>query len=256
MIHEKPANGEPEELTWEKLGKYAVSAGQALVGKAQDDVLFSDGDQDSLRIKRSKESSLSQAKEYVCEPEVLAKKTIMLLAAVCKDYTRANSPVSFSCDHGVGSEVSQRFSEEINKWAKSLDLLDHYGRALAFTAIDFLDDIPQSQRCKVDISALLNRQDALTIMAQIAMLWKLRCVRLMYSSSNLAEFVAKAVKLLDINRAWEEKPVDWSAAHDVELINRIVNCGLTEQIQESLHVMGETEVRTGGCFETRSSIQY
>jgi hypothetical protein len=260
MIHEQSSSREPNELTWEKLGKYAVGVGQLMVDDALEKIVqwnapmgSSEEDRNVLiRILRSKESSLSQAKEYVCEPEVLAKKTIMLLAAVCKEHARANSQLASSSDDGVGSEVLNRFGVEINKWATSLDLLDHFGHALAFTAIDFLDDIPQSQRCKVDISALLNGEGAQTIMAQIAMLWKLRSVCSIDTGCNLSEIVLKAVHRFDFGKTWDKKPVDWSDAHDVVLIKRLVDVGLTEPVLESMHVLGETEVRNGGGFDTKS----
>jgi hypothetical protein len=79
-----------------KIREYAISVGQLMVDEAQ-------GRRPRRLLKNQMIHGKPHEKENVCDPKVLAKKTIMLLAEVCNDHKRANSQVSTSCDHGSSS---------------------------------------------------------------------------------------------------------------------------------------------------------
>jgi len=177
-----------------------------------------------------KEDVARQALDYKCEPQVLAKKAIMLLAKIRDHMTPVlSSALTVRSDNGLGTKVVSWHSKEILRWATSLDLLDNNGKALAFTALDFYNDLPESERSVIEVASVLNKKGCRQVASQIALMSRLRSLFVRYKSGNLSEKIEKASKTIRTSgEKWENEPKTWSSLHDVVLLNRLVDGGLTD----------------------------
>ena len=241
----------PHCLTWQKFGLYMVRLADKSQGKVkkqldQASILYNreqdkSTSSDELRSAESalefanynfkcKELVSTQAREYTAEPETLAKKAIMLIEKLRRNMTPAIvSALTTRSDNGLGSKVLVWFRKEILKWATSLDILDDNGRPFAFTAVEFLDDLDESERTTIEVSSIFDKKCSRSVISQTAMLSRLRSI---YSASSTNDFLEK---VSTVNRTfvasrdfWSSQPTNWSAASDVILVKRLLDYGFEE----------------------------
>ena len=116
----------------------------------------------------------------------------MLLAKVYQSM----SPVQISAttkrsDNGLGAKVIQWVGKETSRWATTFDLLDGDGRPLAFTAIEFADELPE-----VEIASVIDKKGCRWVMAQIAMMTRIRALFLNHNERSILAQASRAAKQL------------------------------------------------------------
>jgi hypothetical protein len=188
---------------------------------------------DIERMAAIREQALGHAKEYLSEPELLAKKTIMMLAKINQWAATANS-VKYS---NLGPNVVEWFQNEITRWANALELLDDDGEALGFTAVDFLEDIDDDERTNIDFSGALDVEGARCVMAQIALVSRLRSFYTGNGRELLPRRLENAVSQIKDN--WEAQPEFWlvnndsTVKHDRLLLERLVRRGFAHILDDT-----------------------
>jgi hypothetical protein len=182
-----------------------------------------------------KEMVAIQAREYMSEPETLAKKAIMLLEKLRRHMgVVVVSLLTTKSDNGLGSKVLVWFRKELLNWATSLDLLDDNGQALAYTAVEFLDELPASERLSIEVSAIIDKKSSRFVFAQSAMISRLRSI---HSNAQITVFFEKMDEVsnnLAISQdAWDDQPAIWNPTHDVALVKRLLENGLCDALENS-----------------------
>jgi hypothetical protein len=207
-----------------------------------------------------KEDVVAQADEYASEPETLAKKVVMLVAKIrqhCGPTTVGAYTVR--AYHGLGTKTLAWQDKETSRWAGSLDLLDNGGQPLGFTAVDFMYDVPDEDRSKIQISSILDKKGSRQILAQISMITRLRAITKSYNRKDLDRKIEKAVKnILDGGDIWENQPQWWLSVtssgnatvyqSDKTLLCQLMEMGLTDELLEVTLTSGkEDKVSTFAC---------
>ena len=211
-----------------------------------------------------KEDVVRQANDYRCEPSVLAKKCIMLLAKIREHMPSVvTSTLAVRSDNSLGSKVMNWLGKELTRWATTLDLLDNYGKPLAFTAVEFLNDLPENERSSIEVSAVFDKKGCRLVAAQVAMMSRLHSVFMLYDGHSLSEKIVKAAKTAEAGGdKWDKEPAGWSSASDVVLLNRLVDSGMTDIFlrgtcsfgQESVAAFASSSFRlTKGALQTRAN---
>lgn len=214
-------------VTWVTLGKSVVELGRIFLEKAAakvemvqsavgDPASMSVIKQNASRIEEdyyNKETALGQATDYAAEPETLAKKTIMMLEKL-RRHMGSVSVTAFTArsDNGLGSKILVWIRKQLHRWASSLDLLDDSGRPLAFSAIDFLPDLSESEKDSIHVAAILDRKGCRCVISQIAMLTRNRSLLDSRSREELLLKIDKAAKTVSATGdAWGKQPEWWTA---------------------------------------------
>lgn len=177
----------------------------------------------------SKENLLVQARDYSKEPETLAKKTIMLLAKV----NQILSPVQpFAKDgHGLGSDVILWMGVVIQKWAGALDLLDEANQPLAFTAIEFLDELPEDERTSIEIASVFDKKGCRFVLSQITLLTRLRSFVVEYERATFVDAIKRIYpQAPELSDESHRMPKVWDKEYDAVLLYRLVELGLSTKI--------------------------
>ena len=244
------------KLTWASFGELVVDLAQKVfetakqnLSKTQDeyrrisdvttDTILEDHQDRSVAraafdaAKRSyleKEDVVRQANEYLSDPSVLAKKCVMLLAKIREHMGTVHmSALTVRSDNSLGPKVLNWLGKELTRWATSLDLLDNYGRPLAFTAVEFLNDLPESERSSIEVFAAFEKKGCRFVVAQIAMMSRLRSVFVSSEGRSLSEKIVKASRMVKSGgEKWDKEPAGWSPESDVVLLRRLVDSGLTD----------------------------
>ena len=182
---------------------------------------------------KCKELVSTQAKEYTSEPETLAKKAIMLLEKLRRHMPAVIiNAMTTKSDCGLGSKVLGWFRKELLKWATSLDILDDNGRPFAFTAVEFLDDLDESERTTIEVSSVFDKRSSRSVICQTAMLTRLRSI---YMVSSLENFYRKIIcatdSIVELQDFWRNQPENWDTNSDVELVRRLLENGFGEALR-------------------------
>jgi hypothetical protein len=186
------------------------------------------------------QSVYEQALEYAAEPETLAKKCVLLLAKVKQRMTALNLAPSFArSDMGLGVKVIAWLSKEIGRWANALDLVDDRGHPLAFTAMDFLEDVAEDDRESITICTVFDKKGCRAVASQIALMTRIRSIFALYEGTKLHGKIQFAVKKVhSAEGVWESQPEQWVAESDYVLLHRLMDCGLTDELLESTKNFG------------------
>jgi hypothetical protein len=181
---------------------------------------------------KCKELVSTQAKEYTSEPETLAKKAIMLIEKLRRHMSAVIvSALTTRSDNGLGSKVLAWFRSELLKWATSLDILDDNKRPFAFTAVEFLDDLDESERTTIEVSSIFDKKSSRSVICQTAMLSRLRSI---YSGSSTETFLEKVNAVNSTFVAsrdfWPSQPKSWNAVSDVVLVKRLIENGFEKAL--------------------------
>ena len=181
------------------------------------------------RMQALKERAVYQAAEYATEPDTLAKKTIMMMAKINR---YMGKPIKY--DYGLDHKVMACLDADIQHWASSLDLLDNVGRPLGFTAVDFIDDLPEPERTAIEISAILDKKGSRGIMSQTALMSQLRSIFLSCIQSGSKDQLLDAAASNVASRNWDAKPPWWgkqvqgdgsTIQHERLLLERLLRSG-------------------------------
>jgi hypothetical protein len=196
------------------------------------------------RVFVARESAAEQATEYAADPETLAKKTIMMLEKL----RRHMVPVSLSqnairsADNGLGAKIVLWLAKEIERWSISLNLVDDKNCPLAYTAVDFLEDLSEDEKSGVDIAAAFDKKGCRNVLSQIASVSRIRSVYVEYRYEDLLVKMVKATKnLVASGDVWEQKPEWWgppsqtrgSTGHDGLLLERLLGSGYDSVLESN-----------------------
>jgi hypothetical protein len=192
------------------------------------------------------EAVVAQADEYGSEPETLAKKAVMLIAKVREQWSvTIVKKYTERAYHGLGCRTMVWLENEVARWAHSLDLLDSTGKPLAFTAVDFLDDVPDTERAKIQISSMLVPKHSRQVVAQVALVTRLRSMASLWDENEFNDKIDRAVKKnVEGEDVWENEPPWWrstvtSNQYDKYLAKQIVKVGMTDDLLEKFYAIGE-----------------
>lgn len=183
-----------------------------------------------------KKEVFRQATDYQANSDHLAKKSILLLAKIQTDMA------SVSVVPGLDPKMFVWLESEIQRWATSLDLLADNGQPLAFTAIDFLEDLPLNERETIKVFSSFDKLSSRAVMEQTATMTRLRSIFSQYSGhgSRLREKIVDAVNDIKMSGvAWEVQPVGWEEYKDVVLLHRLARNGFTDTLLGSKEHFGE-----------------
>lgn len=249
-------------LTWQAFGIYMVRIAEKSLQKVKEQLDHASAlckqeyaKSASNEERRSAESALefanynfkckelvsTQAKEYTSEPETLAKKAIMLIEKLRRHMTAVIvSALTTRSDNGLGSKVLVWFRKELLKWATSLDILDDNGRPFAFTAVEFLDDLDESERTTIEVSSIFDKKCSRSVICQAAMLSRLRSIYCASSMKALLENISVVNNIFVTSRDfWSSQPTSWNGMCDVVLVQRLMGNGFGEALlcdYTSIHV--------------------
>jgi uncharacterized protein GlcG (DUF336 family) len=196
------------------------------------------------RVFVSKETAADQATEYAADPETLAKKTVMMLEKL----RRHMGPVGVTpksiigAENGLGAKIMIWAGKEIERWAQSLQLVDDKNCPLAYTAVDFLEDIPEEERSGVEISTVFDKKGCRNVLSQIASVSRIRSVYVEYKYEDLIPKIEKAnTNLIAAGDVWEQRPEWWgppsqaqgSTGHDGLLLERLLTSGFDSVLESN-----------------------
>jgi hypothetical protein len=191
-----------------------------------------------------RETAAEQATEYAADPETLAKKTIMMLEKL----RRHMVPVSLtqnairSSDNGLGAKIVLWLAKEIERWSISLNLVDDKNCPLAYSAVDFLEDLSEEEKSGVEIATVFDKKGCRNVLSQVASVSRIRSVYMEYSYEDLLAKIEKATKnLVASGDVWEHKPDWWgppsqpqgSTGHDSLLLERLLSSGYNSILESN-----------------------
>ena len=206
---------------------------------------------------RTKEVVVVQAEEYMSEPETLAKKALMLVAKVRQQFgvTSISAFTERACN-GLGNRIVVWLDNEVASLARALDLLDNGGKPLGFTAVDFIEDVSAEDRAKIQLSSMLDKKGSRQIIAQIAMLTRLRDMSRSWGDDKMSQKIETVVKrLVDSREVWENEPHWWrpeasSNQNDKVLVDQMVCLGLTDDLLDMFASVGVSgPLGCAGCHQ-------
>ena len=178
-----------------------------------DSNVIAERDRDKIALLKKdhyfKEMTLMETKTYADDPNLFAKKCIMLLEAIRKNM----GPVDLQyvgekkirqlnqSENGLGTKVVHWFSKDLQKWAVPLGVLDEEGNVLSTTSITGTKDHPQ-----LHDAALMTKRDCRTVFIQIAQQTRLRSIFLKHGMERLStELIPKVAKQSSlIATEWED----------------------------------------------------
>lgn len=246
-------------LTWKTFGQYIVSLAKKSLDRAREKLRKAKRDLEKMEgsnrgrciaaveaaeeLKRSTGTVHSQAVDYYNEPENLAKKSVMLLSKI-RQVMSKQAPVG----PGLGLKVLEWMEKELFRWSESLELLDREtGKPYAFFAVEFLDDLPETERGAIEVHSLFDRLGCRSVISQAAMMTRLRSISNSCEGPQLWDNVVKAVQnLTSVGLRWDQKPVDWAVDKDFVLAGRLLQFGLTDKLIKSagMETMAQIESPT------------
>ena len=110
-------------------------------------------------------------------------------------------------------------------------ILDDNGRPFAFTAVEFLDDLDESERTTIEVSSIFDKKCSRSVICQAAMLSRLRSICYNTSSKTLLENVNVVNNYFVASRDfWSNQPTTWNAISDVVLMKRLLVNGFGEAL--------------------------
>jgi hypothetical protein len=180
------------------------------------------------RLYDNAEVAFGQATDYASEPETLGKKAIMTLAKTLVSTDKR----LISTDAGAGVGVWKWLSTQIKDWAHELELLDANQEILAYTAVDFMQGLSETERATVRTVASFDSASCGHVFGQISLVSRLRNLLSKYDGDSLHAHVQQAV--LNISEVWPDRPSWWSntsGLHDVLLLQRLFHEGFESLLQ-------------------------
>jgi hypothetical protein len=256
------AHGTKYTTTWVSVGHSLTSLAQNCVKKAaekarkarkeyekakESDREKAEGNAlESERVFVGRETAVEQAIEYAADPETLAKKTIMMLEKL----RRHMVPVSLSqnavrsSDNGLGAKVVLWLAKEIERWSMSLNLVDDKNCPLAYSAVDFLEDLSEEEKSGVEIATAFDKKGCRNVLSQVASVSRIRSVYVEYRYEDMLAKMEKATKnLVASGDVWEQKPEWWgppsqpqpqgSTGHDSLLLERLLSSGFDSVLESN-----------------------
>lgn len=194
-----------------------------------------------------KQAVVVQAEEYASEPECLAKKAVMLLSKVRQQWGSITvSAFTARAYNGLGTKTIVWHDKETARWARSFDLFDNdKGRPLALTAVDFVNDVKEEDRAKIQISSIFDKKACRQVIGQIAMMTRLRSFASAWKKTEFDDKIGKAVKkIVETRDVWDNEPRWWrsdesSDQNDKLLVDELVKLGLTDDLRQKVSSVGD-----------------
>ena len=181
--------------------------------------------------KRPGSFAADEAKSYSADPEVLAKKTVMIFSKFMHRIGMISS--SSRSDQGLGSKVVKWLTNDLTEWAKALQIVSTSGEPLTFTASDFIEDCDDQDR--VEVVSAFDKQRCRDVFAQVAALCRLQSAVATCSGDLLVARVqqASANCLQFPDDLWREfHPKSWKiGTDDLLLVKRLTSSGFLELIE-------------------------
>ena len=184
---------------------------------------------------------VEHAREYMNDPAIFSKKTIMMLAKMFEVGSSAN-PVQG--ENEVGSKVFEWLGKEIVAWATLLALLDDSGNPHAYTAVDFIDSEEDLEG--VHIQGCVTPDGCRAILSQMSMLSRARFFLEKYNNDDMQGRLELAAEYLSerseqsgfrMPNWWRSAEFLSSAHHDLLLLKRLVVSGF-DGVQRDQNTFG------------------
>ena len=206
----------------------------------------------AIKIEGVKELAAAQAEDYASDPEILAKKTIMLIERLRRKMGRSaggHTKPARQANHLLGPRVFDFLADQLTAWAKILDIIDCDGRTLSYTAADFYHDLPAEERERVEIASTINKQDCRQLLIQITLISRLRSLFVKYPKEELITRTDVAAKSCKANDPWDSQPAWWRTQQDSPsycdhlLLESLVEFGMCEVLDNAKGFGGEVRHR-------------
>jgi hypothetical protein len=170
--------------------------------------------------------AFEQIEEYQGELDNLAKKTIMLLAKIHVMMEVPANSTTTTLD-GVGHDVVVWMKGEVRRWAESFELLGDDGKPLAYTAVEFLNEVPEEDRTTIEVSTVFDGRNCYWVAAQSASSTRLRSLLNALPDIDILRHHLDdgTVSSTQETTTWPKKPSDWTTASDVTLLWRLLTYG-------------------------------
>jgi hypothetical protein len=172
-------------------------------------------------------SALEQIQDYNGELDNLAKKTTMLLAKIhqlmevpAKAKTTTTPPMD-----GAGHDIVAWMRGEVRRWAESFELLGDDGKPLAYTAVEFLNEMPEDERVTIEVASVFDGPNCFLVAAQNASSTRIRSLVLTHHDGDILRHHLDATVISSSTTTWSKKPSDWTTASDVTLLWRLSSFG-------------------------------
>jgi len=172
--------------------------------------------------EQRKHICLATARDYKNNPRKFAKKCVMLLESL-RNHMGPIESMSVQSADGIaalkkaenllGPFVLEWFDEEIQRWAKSLELVDISGKPLSYIASDF---VPDEQHGKVlhTVAALMEQGGCRSVFGQVAQQSRMRSIFLKNGQDKVCILLNKAIKSFIEHDEWTDKPSWWGGSTD------------------------------------------
>jgi len=164
----------------------------------------------------AKISTLEESKKFNQNPQIFARKAVMLLEAVRKNmgpvdlqYAGEKKIRSLNkSENGLGTKILNWFHKEIIRWSKPLGIVDKAGNVLCGTSIGVDMDHLQSHD-----AAMMTKRDCRTVFIQVAQQSRLRSIFIKNKIERMAsELIPKAMKQSTFSDDdWEDRPEWWNS---------------------------------------------
>mmetsp|Transcript_16027 Transcript_16027/g.18513 ORF Transcript_16027/g.18513 Transcript_16027/m.18513 type:complete len:932 (+) Transcript_16027:119-2914(+) len=160
---------------------------------------------------------LATSRDYKNHPRKLAKKCIMLLESVRKHAGPLESLVGKNgatiteikkSENLLGSAVLGWLSEEIERWAKSLEVVDISGYPLSYIAADFAPNQCQGKELH-SAAALMEQTGCRAVFGQVAQQSRVRKIFLTSKRDEMNQLLIKAVDKFIDDGEWADQPSWW-----------------------------------------------
>jgi hypothetical protein len=187
--------------------------------------------------------------DYKNHPRKLAKKCVMLLESIRNSMGTIESIAKKSAskiaalkktENHLGPFVLEWLTEEIHRWAESLELVDISGRPLSYTAADFAPD-PRHGIELHSIAALMDKDGCRAVFAQVAQQSRVREIFLKSTPEDISLLLTNACHNHAEIDEWEDRPSWWgqsipcsySIQHDYLILDSLLEYGYSG-IEETL----------------------
>lgn len=175
-------------------------------------------------------SALDQIEDYRTELDNLAKKTTMLLAKIHEMMVIPGEPIKNQCDT-PNKDIYTWMKGELRRWADSFGLIGDNGHTLAYTAVEFLNEVPEEERVTIEISTVFEKVNCYHVISQISSLTRIRAF--LHGNQDAGALGHHLDGKVNGNDTWAKKPSDWSPAADVALLFRLSAFGFTAPLLSS-----------------------
>jgi hypothetical protein len=195
-------------ITWYHLGNVLEVAAEKWVEISQNQVTRHNSEgYDTTQLEMELKLRIDahqRAVELHDKPIHLARKAVMLIEAIRQHMgpeSKQKGKNGIKAEHGIGTRVFQWNKSHLNKWARSLTVLDD-GKTRALHSMAIVKDSVAS--------GLLDKKNCKAVFTQISQQSRLRSLFAKYGEKKLLNMVSKAVKAVKRSGdVWEDEPVWW-----------------------------------------------